>query len=73
MVNGKVFRFEKAKWKNRARNLDSMLIENLYYGMMHACWNGNADENDRIKQEVLPCVKREIIKEMTRLKKKVGI
>lgn len=73
MLTKKVFRFEKAKWKYRAKTAEAMQLESLYYGMMYALWSGNYDENDRIKKDVPLCVKREIIKEMTRLKKMVGI
>lgn len=72
-IKKKIFRFEKAKWKYRFNNPEGILVEDMYYRMMYALWTNNHDKNDRIKKELLPCVKRTIIIEMTRLKKKVGI
>jgi hypothetical protein len=72
-VKSRVFRFDKEKWKYRAfKTPGDTQLEQLYYAMMFACWNGN-NEDDRIKKDIAPCVRRAIVYEMNRLKKKVGI
>jgi hypothetical protein len=70
---GMTFKYEKKRWIHRKKKYEDLRLESLYYGMMWACWNSFSDENDMIKEDTPPVVKRAIIREMKRLKKKVGL
>ena len=73
---GMTFKFEKDKWINRKRTYEDVLIESLYYRMMLTIWNSHSDDNDEIrkdKTDIPPALRKVIIREIKRLKKKVGL
>jgi hypothetical protein len=73
---GMTFKFEKDKWINRKRTYEDVLVESLYYRMMLTVWNSYSDDNDEIRKDKInipPALRRVIIREIKRLKKKVGL